>query len=343
MGRRREKNNQRFFYDGYLQVADNTGNAYAWDVMEPIATRPLVWTKNDLSSYYDFDGNKNVSEVIAADGAVSAHYEYAPFGAVTTQHGEAAAANPWRFSSEYAEDDTATVYYNYRPYEPVAGRWLNRDPMDEDSCQLLLFCINNPINSSDFNGLLRVSGSGSYTWRNPTPIPGLFVNITLAVDVMLYSCCDTGNVKKNMVSVTGGLTIAAAVGAEFHGVVRAKNSRGSKCYDAKRKRYVKCGGGWESGISVDIISTNNNSDLGLDECETGIQWFVAIVGSVTAGLPLAGGFSGKVYWPLYPASKVPDAGLSYDSSAVGMEATLGVQGGLIAQFEAGKYVEVPIP
>ena len=120
-------------------------------------------------------------------------------------------------------------------------------------------------------------------------------------------------------------------------------SRGSKCYDAKRKRYVKCGGGWESGISVDIISTDNNPDLGLDECETGIQWFVAIVGSVTAGLPLAGGFSGNVYWPLYPASKVPDAGLSYDSSAVGLEATLGVQGGLIAQFEAGKYVEVPIP
>ncbi|MGN0854166.1 MAG: hypothetical protein ACI4R9_01450 [Kiritimatiellia bacterium] len=32
-----------------------------------------------------------------------------------------AASNPWRFSSEYAEDDTATVYYNYRHYEPVMG------------------------------------------------------------------------------------------------------------------------------------------------------------------------------------------------------------------------------
>ena len=131
MGRRREKNNQRFFYDGYLQVADNTGNAYAWDVTELIATRPLVWTKNGISSYYDFDSNKNVSEVVAADGSMAAHDEYAPCGAITKQRGESAAANPWRFSSEYAEDDTVTAYYNYRHYEPVMGRWLSRDPIEE--------------------------------------------------------------------------------------------------------------------------------------------------------------------------------------------------------------------
>ena len=89
-GRRRVKNDQRFFYDGYLQVADNTGNAYAWDVTEPIATRLLVWTKNDISSYYDFDGNKNVSEVIAADGSVSAHYEYITLNSAVEDFGIAA-------------------------------------------------------------------------------------------------------------------------------------------------------------------------------------------------------------------------------------------------------------
>ena len=129
MGRRREKNNQRFFYDGYLQVADNTGNSYIWDCTETIATRPLAWLRADSSEFYAHDGNKNVSDVIAADGSMAAHYEYSPFGAVITQRGESAASNPWRFSSEYAEDDTATVYYNYRHYEPVAGRWLQRDPI----------------------------------------------------------------------------------------------------------------------------------------------------------------------------------------------------------------------
>ena len=162
MGRRREKNAQWFFYDGYLQVADNTGNAYAWDVMEPIATRPLVWTKNDLSSYYDFDGNKNVSEVVAADGAVSAHYEYAPFGAVIAHCGESAATNPWRFSSEYADDELGCDYYNYREYEPVSGRWLQRDPIEErGSINLFCFVLNACDGSFDYLGMDSCA-SGSF-------------------------------------------------------------------------------------------------------------------------------------------------------------------------------------
>ena len=142
MGRRREKNDQRFFYDGCLQIAEFTAvipyssfllrNSYAWDLSEPVATRPLAWFCGDSVMCYTHDGNKNVSEAIDFDGTLFVHYEYAPFGAVIMQRGESADTNPWRFSSEYADDDTATVYYNYRHYEPVTGRWLCRDPYKEE-------------------------------------------------------------------------------------------------------------------------------------------------------------------------------------------------------------------
>ena len=145
MSRRREKNNQRFFYDGYLQIANfehQTSNiklqTFIWDPTEPVATRQLVWNSstsqpfNHSTSYYTHDGNKNVSEVVGVDGSVSAHYEYTPFGAGAVQQGESSTVNPWQFSSEFAEDDTATVYYNYRHYEPVMGRWMERDPIEED-------------------------------------------------------------------------------------------------------------------------------------------------------------------------------------------------------------------
>ena len=104
---------------------------FIWDPTEPVATRPLAWLDGTSVAYYTHDGNKNVSEAIASNNDVAAHYEYAPFGALAFSRGGSAAANPWRFSSEYAEDDAATVYYNYRHYEPVTGRWMARDPAQE--------------------------------------------------------------------------------------------------------------------------------------------------------------------------------------------------------------------
>ena len=143
MGRRVTKNNQRFVYNGYLQIADSNGNAYIWDPTEPIAARPLVWNRDTSSAYYTHDGNKNVSEVVVGECDVSAHYVYTPFGVVSSQYGASAASNPWRFSSEIAEDDTATVYYNYRHYEPVAGRWLSRDKAEEHGGLMIYgFCGN---------------------------------------------------------------------------------------------------------------------------------------------------------------------------------------------------------
>ena len=130
-GRRVTKNDKRFVYDGYLQIADNAGNAYVWDPTEPVATRPLAWQRGNSAAYYTHDGNKNVSEVVAIDNDIAAHYEYAPFGALILSRGASAEVNPFRFSSEYAEDDTATVYYNYRHYEPVMGRWASRDMIQE--------------------------------------------------------------------------------------------------------------------------------------------------------------------------------------------------------------------
>ena len=173
MGRRREKNTQRFFYDGYLQIAEFTTaisnssfllrNSYVWDPTEPVATRPLAWTtpttdhESPITNFYTHDGNKNVSEVFAFGGSLAAHYEYAPFGALILQRGTSASINPWRFSSEYAERDTATVYYNYRCYDPVIGRWLSRDPTMERASACLYAFNKNFVMAFDYLGRVKVN------------------------------------------------------------------------------------------------------------------------------------------------------------------------------------------
>ena len=128
-----------YTYDAWGSLASTTSSDGT-----PSVTRPLYWqprtSQGNFSLFYTHDGNKNVSEAVFYQRArgVAAHYEYAPFGEVTAQtRGNAwgtldlATDNPWRFSCEYADDATATVYDNYRHYEPVTGRWMRRDPVNE--------------------------------------------------------------------------------------------------------------------------------------------------------------------------------------------------------------------
>ncbi len=166
MGRRVEKNSQRFIYEGYLQIANfeqsvansqfTTCNSqlFIWDSTEPIATRPLVWFSGMSAAYYTHDGNKNVSEVVSENGEPITHYDFAPFGAVTAHRSASVVVNPWRFSCEYVDDDTAMVYYNYRHYGPVMGRWMQRDPIfDKGGVNVYSMVENTPYIRSDLLGL----------------------------------------------------------------------------------------------------------------------------------------------------------------------------------------------
>jgi RHS repeat-associated protein len=206
MGRRVTKNNQRFVYDGYLQIANfelSTLNlelqTFVWDPTEPVATRPLVWNFSTFqpfnlsTSYYTHDGNKNISEVVAVNSDVEAHYECAPFGYMVVQCGGVVDENPWRFSSGFSDDKLGMVYYNYRFYDFMCGKWVRRDPIvdimavSEDVYELLrrsvgldgdwqgesalqnlfVFCRNSPIGDTDIIGLIEHSMFGFDTeWGN---------------------------------------------------------------------------------------------------------------------------------------------------------------------------------
>jgi RHS repeat-associated protein len=69
--------------------------------------------------------------VNAADGAVSATYEYGPFNEPLRITGPMGKLNPIRFSTQYADDWTGDLKYLHRDYRPDLGRWPNRDPIGE--------------------------------------------------------------------------------------------------------------------------------------------------------------------------------------------------------------------
>ena len=163
--------NYNFVYDGYLCIqrihgaTKNVKLIFTWDPLEKVATKPLMIEKpGSYKMHVTHDGNKNVSELVFFSGGsgIAAHYEYAPFGAetVSTRNTSVTAYdfrtyNPFRFSSEYADDELGLVYYNYRHYEPVMGRWLSRDPIGHrrNTSSLFCFTLNSPICAFDKLGL----------------------------------------------------------------------------------------------------------------------------------------------------------------------------------------------
>ena len=166
----------KFVYDGYKLIEEFDGlngdalvRRYVWQSEDFMLDVPVsVYDAAGNKTYfYHTDANKNITELSDENGGIVAHYEYSPFGSLTASSGEYAEENPFRFSSEYSDMETGLVYYNYRYYSPELGRWLSRDPIEEQGGWNLYNIINNTIiNNWDVLGLL------SFRWYENWGGPG---------------------------------------------------------------------------------------------------------------------------------------------------------------------------
>jgi RHS repeat-associated protein len=104
-------------------------------------------------SYPTYDGNGNISEYLTSTGSVAAHFEYDPFGN-TTINTDTTNQFTYKFSTKPQDFETGLYYYGYRFYDPVMGRWLGRDPIDEHGgINLYGFVGNDGSNRWDFLGM----------------------------------------------------------------------------------------------------------------------------------------------------------------------------------------------
>lgn len=149
----------KFVYDSYNLIAEfdalNSDAQTASYLWHPVGLdTPLMRRANNCNEYYVIDGNKNVIELRNASGTKTDSYIYDPFGKVTH---DGSSSNPFRFSSEFYDAETLSVYYNYRDYIPAIGRWRTKDPIEEQGGVNLYGMINNnTIYYIDILGLLTL-------------------------------------------------------------------------------------------------------------------------------------------------------------------------------------------
>ncbi|MGC3990150.1 MAG: RHS repeat-associated core domain-containing protein [Chthoniobacteraceae bacterium] len=173
----RKLNDTRYVYDGWNVISELDGKnsnavkrteVWGLDASESLQGAGGVGgllavnesLPADAGTYLPcYDGNGNVVAMEkASDGSVAAQYEYGPFGEAIRGTGVYAANNPWRFSTKYSDAETGLLYYGYRYYAPVAGRWISRDPIAEKGGENL-YCMldNNLVNNQDYCGETSVT------------------------------------------------------------------------------------------------------------------------------------------------------------------------------------------
>jgi len=112
--------------------------------------------------HYTYDANGNVGQLVDEAGAITARYEYDPFGNEIRAEGDDAQNNPFRFSTKYLDAETGLYYYGFRYYSAEIGRWISRDPIGErGGINIYGFAGNVPTVNIDPLGLdwgIRIKG-----------------------------------------------------------------------------------------------------------------------------------------------------------------------------------------
>lgn len=182
----------KFVWDGWLLIAELDGQdavvrtcAWGLDVsgspggaggVGGLAFESLAATGATHLALYD--GNGNLTSLRDDTGAISAAYEYGPFGETLTTGGSPAAlsSNAFKFSTKYTDAESGLLYYGYRYYNQGTGRWLSRDPIEErDGPNFYVYICNNTPAEFDSIGLwgTDVHLDATTRWAGESGYPSL--------------------------------------------------------------------------------------------------------------------------------------------------------------------------
>jgi RHS repeat-associated protein len=165
----------RWLYNGWNPVAEYAVNgttgaltlakSYLWglDISGTLSEAGgvggllAVITSTPTTVYYpSFDGNGNIT-AWTQSGATApvCRREYDAFGNIVVELGTAPCA--FGFSTKLEDPETRLLYYGYRYYSPTLGRWLSKDPIEEEGgLNLYGFVGNDGVDGLDYLGLLKL-------------------------------------------------------------------------------------------------------------------------------------------------------------------------------------------
>lgn len=106
-------------------------------------------------TYYVSNSHGDVVQLLNQEGTVIREYSYDAFG--NEINPDKKDDNPFRYTGEYYDKETASIYLRARYYTPASGRFMTRDTYtgetdDPLSLHLYVYCDNDGVNQVDPSG-----------------------------------------------------------------------------------------------------------------------------------------------------------------------------------------------
>ena len=157
-GRRIQKNSSTgtiaYLYDGSNIVAevDMSGSLVARYTQGEGLDRPLAQLRPGTTYYYEADGLGSITSLSSGAGALTSTYNYDAFGHLAASTGTV--TNPFSYTGREFESETGLYYLRARYLDPMAGRFLNEDPIGfAGGANFYGYVRNNPLIFVDPMGL----------------------------------------------------------------------------------------------------------------------------------------------------------------------------------------------
>jgi RHS repeat-associated protein len=221
-----------------------------------------------------YDHNGNVVRYISESGVSVAQYMYDPYGSIIEQRGELADAFSFGFSTKYHDREAGMIGYQQRFYLPSFGRWLNRDPIEEEGGEnLYAFCINRMPYYIDIGGTSfccrkgkKRQCSNTYWWTGSVTVASvtwLFGATYIMIDLESNYICETCtryhiSADAMLLTISGGIPIAITGSSVEFGNVSPDRFKGSVVYVAAgvgamgvaEASYLRLGSATSSSVGI---------------------------------------------------------------------------------------------
>lgn len=170
LGRRISKTDRQgktvfYSYDGdhIAQVLDEQGKVLTNYVPGFAIDHPYAVTQDGKTYYFLYDRLGSVIGLVDKQGSLVVSYRYDAWGNVVEKTGEV--ENAIRFTGREWDDESGLYYYRERYYDPMAGRFISRDPLPDllksiPNQNKYIYVNNNPTNFTDPFGLQSSGGGG---------------------------------------------------------------------------------------------------------------------------------------------------------------------------------------